>query len=36
MTTGSVLMNVFLDAGISAVVAGVSLLVTWRDQLRLR
>lgn len=36
MTTGSVLMNVFLDAGISAVVAGVALLMAWRDQLRLR
>jgi len=28
MTTGSVLMNVFLAAGISAVVAGVALLMT--------
>jgi hypothetical protein len=36
MTMGSVLMNVFLDAGISAVVAGVALLLTWQDQLRLR
>ena len=29
-------MNVFLDAGISAVVVGVARLMTWRDQLRLR
>jgi hypothetical protein len=36
MTTGSVLMHVFWDAGISAVVAGLALFLAWRDQLRLR
>jgi hypothetical protein len=36
MTTSSVLMHVFLDAGISAFVAALALFLAWRDQLRLR
>jgi hypothetical protein len=29
MTTGWILMTVFLNTGISAIVAGVAFLVTW-------
>jgi hypothetical protein len=30
MTTGWILTTVFLDTGVSAIVAGVAFLVTWR------